>query len=160
MKTEYGTSKNQRSYSFLFLIKNTLQATLIFGLGVAFAPPRSALFSLERSRRRRSERAHKSRGEKNYKAKRRKMPFMKVLSKLEAVETSQGPVMIGTWPTPERLVMGLLVLMFALILAVDALLVTFGQAGIPLSDNDVKGITGVTFVIIAIFILINARKSK
>ena len=88
------------------------------------------------------------------------MPFMKVLSKLEAVETSQGPVMIGTWPTPERLVMGLLVLMFALILAVDALLVTFGQAGIPLSDNDVKGITGVTFVIIAIFILISAGRSK
>lgn len=59
-----------------------------------------------------------------------------------------------------NIVAGLLVLMFALILAVDALLVTFGQAGIPLSNNDVKGIAGATFVIIAIFILISARKSK
>jgi hypothetical protein len=88
------------------------------------------------------------------------MPFMKVLSKLEAVKMSQGPVLMGsTVPVPD-LVIGLLVLMFAIILAVDALLVTFGQAGIPLSGNDVKGITGVTFVIIAIYILINARKSK
>jgi hypothetical protein len=84
---------------------------------------------------------------------------MSVLRKLEAVKMSQGPVMIGTWPIPD-IVIGLLVLMFALILAVDALLVTFGQAGIPLSDNDVKGITGVTFVLIAILILINARKRK
>ncbi len=68
--------------------------------------------------------------------------------------------MIGTWPTPERLVIGLLVLMFAVILAVDAILVTFGLSGIPLSDNDVKGITGVTFVLIAIFILIKTRESK
>jgi hypothetical protein len=88
------------------------------------------------------------------------MPFVKVLSKLEAVKMSQGPVLMGsTVPVPD-LVIGLLVLMFAIILAVDALLVTFGQAGIPLSGNDVKGITGVTFVIIAIYILINARKSK
>jgi len=50
-----------------------------------------------------------------------------------------------------NIVAGLLVLMFALILAVDALLVTWGQPGIPLSDNDVKGITGITFVIIAGF---------
>ena len=55
---------------------------------------------------------------------------------------------------------GLLVLMFAVILAVDALLVTWGQPGIPLSDNDVKGITGITFVIIAGFILVKARGSK
>ena len=59
-----------------------------------------------------------------------------------------------------NIVAGLLVLMLALILAVDALLVTWGQPGIPLSDNDVKGITGVTFVIIAGFILVKARESK
>ena len=59
-----------------------------------------------------------------------------------------------------NLVAGLLVLMFALILAVDALLVTWGQPGIPLSDNDVKGITGLTFIIIAGFILVKARESK
>ena len=59
-----------------------------------------------------------------------------------------------------NIVAGLLVLMFALILAVDAILVTYGQSGIPLSDNDVKGITGITFVIIAGFILVKARESK
>ena len=59
-----------------------------------------------------------------------------------------------------NIVAGLLVLMFAIILAVDALLVTWGQPGIPLSDNDVKGITGLTFVIIAGFILVKARESK
>ena len=59
-----------------------------------------------------------------------------------------------------NIVAGLLVLMFALILAVDAILVTYGQSGIPLSDNDVKGITGITFVIIAGFILVKAREGK
>ncbi len=59
-----------------------------------------------------------------------------------------------------NIVAGLFVLMFALILAVDALLVTWGQPGIPLSDNDVKGIAGITFVIIAGFILVKARESK
>ncbi|UCG37040.1 MAG: hypothetical protein JSV64_01840 [Candidatus Bathyarchaeota archaeon] len=85
---------------------------------------------------------------------------MKVLGELEAVKMSQRSVMIGSWPTPERLVIGLLVLMFAVILAVDAILVTIGQSGIPLSDNDVKGITGVAFVLIAIFILVRKRESK
>jgi hypothetical protein len=59
-----------------------------------------------------------------------------------------------------NIVAGLLVLMFALILAVDALLVTYGNPGIPLSANDVKGITGLTFIIIAGFILVKARESK
>jgi hypothetical protein len=59
-----------------------------------------------------------------------------------------------------NLVAGLLVLMFAIVLAVDALLVTWGQPGIPLSDNDVKGITGLTFIVIAGFILVKARESK
>ena len=57
-------------------------------------------------------------------------------------------------------VVGLFVLMFAVILAVDALLVTWGQPGIPLSDNDVKGITGLTFFFIASYMLIKARESK
>ncbi len=59
-----------------------------------------------------------------------------------------------------NIVVGLLVLMFAVILAVDALLVTYGQPGIPLTSNDVKGITGVTFVLTAVFMLIKARESK
>jgi hypothetical protein len=58
----------------------------------------------------------------------------------------------------ENIVVGFLVLMFAIILAVDAILVTFGQPGIPLSGNDVKGITGVGFVLVAILIFIKARK--
>jgi hypothetical protein len=59
-----------------------------------------------------------------------------------------------------NIVVGLLVLMFAVILAVDAILVTWGQPGIPLSDNDVKGITGLTFVLVASYMLIKARESK
>jgi hypothetical protein len=58
----------------------------------------------------------------------------------------------------DNVVIGLLVLMFALILSVDAILVTFNQPGIPLSPNDVKGITGVIGVLIAILIFIKARK--
>ncbi len=58
----------------------------------------------------------------------------------------------------ENVVIGLLVLMFAVILAVDAILVTFGQPGIPLSGNDVKGITGTIGVLAAILILLKARK--
>ena len=59
-----------------------------------------------------------------------------------------------------NVVVGLLVLMLAIILAADALLVTWGQPGIPLSDNDVKGITGLAFVFVASFMLIQARESK
>ena len=59
-----------------------------------------------------------------------------------------------------NVVVGLLVLMLAIILAVDALLVTWGYPGIPLSANDVKGITGLTFIIIAGFILVKARERK
>jgi len=58
----------------------------------------------------------------------------------------------------ENVVIGLLILMFAVILSVDAILVTFNQSGIPLSANDVKGITGVISVLAAILILIKARK--
>ena len=57
----------------------------------------------------------------------------------------------------ENVVIGLLILMFAAILFVDAVLVTWNQSGIPLSPNDVKGITGFVFVIIALYILIKAR---
>ena len=60
----------------------------------------------------------------------------------------------------DNIVIGLLVLMFAVILAVDAILVTWGQPGIPLFGNDVKGITGVTFVLIAIYMLIKAREAN
>ncbi len=57
----------------------------------------------------------------------------------------------------DNVIIGLLVLMFAAILFVDAMLVTYNQPGIPLSPNDVKGITGFTFLLIAILVLIKAR---
>jgi hypothetical protein len=57
----------------------------------------------------------------------------------------------------DNVVIGLLILMFAVILFVDAMLVTFNQSGIPLSSNDVKGITGFVFVIIAVSMFIKAR---
>ena len=78
---------------------------------------------------------------KNYKVKLSKMLLMKIFH----------------W---NDIIVGLLVLMFAVILAVDALLVTWGQPGIPLSDNDVKGITGLTFFFIASYMLIKAREGK
>ena len=58
----------------------------------------------------------------------------------------------------EYAIFGILVIMFAAILFVDAILVTYNQSGIPLLPNDVKGITGFVFVLISIFILIKARK--
>jgi hypothetical protein len=60
----------------------------------------------------------------------------------------------------ENLVIGALILMFAVILFVDAMLVTWNQSGIPLSANDVKGITGFTFILTAILIFIKARKQN
>jgi len=59
-----------------------------------------------------------------------------------------------------NIVVGLLVLMFAAILLGDAILVTYTSAGEVLSPNDVKGIAGFAFLLIAIFILIKARESK
>jgi len=59
-----------------------------------------------------------------------------------------------------NIVAGLLVLMFALILLGDAILVTFTSADELFSPNDVKGITGLAFLLIATFILIKAREDK
>jgi hypothetical protein len=58
----------------------------------------------------------------------------------------------------EYAIFGILVAMFAAILFVDAILVTYNQSGIPLSSNDVKGITGFVFVIIAAFFFWKALK--
>ena len=59
-----------------------------------------------------------------------------------------------------NIVAGLLVLMFALILLGDSILVTYTSSNEILSANDVKGITGFTFLLIATFILLRARESK
>jgi hypothetical protein len=58
----------------------------------------------------------------------------------------------------ENVVVGILVIMFAAILLGDAILTTFYPASMLLSPNDVKGITGLVFVIIAILIFIKAKK--
>jgi len=60
----------------------------------------------------------------------------------------------------DNIVVGLLVLMFAAILLGDAMLVTYISASEVLSPNDVKGITGFVFVIIAILIFIKAREKN
>jgi len=57
----------------------------------------------------------------------------------------------------DNVVVGLLVLMFAAILLGDAMLVTYTSASEVLSPNDVKGITGFVFVIIAVLIFLKAR---
>jgi len=58
----------------------------------------------------------------------------------------------------ENVVIGLLVLMFAAILFGDAVLTTFNPDSMILSPNDVKGIAGFTFLLIAILIFIKARE--
>ena len=58
----------------------------------------------------------------------------------------------------ENLVIGSLVLLFALILFGDALYATFYPANMLISSNDAKGIAGFVFIMISILILIKARK--
>jgi uncharacterized membrane protein len=59
-----------------------------------------------------------------------------------------------------NIVAGLVVLLFAAILLFDAISVTFTSADELFSPNDVKGITGLAFLIIATFIIIKARENK
>ena len=59
-----------------------------------------------------------------------------------------------------NIVAGLVVLLFAVILLGDAILVTFTSAEELFSPNDVKGITGLAFLIVATFILIKTRENK
>jgi hypothetical protein len=58
----------------------------------------------------------------------------------------------------EDFVVGLFVIIFAAILLGDAILTTFNPDDMMLSPNDVKGITGMVFVVLAVFILSKARK--
>jgi hypothetical protein len=58
----------------------------------------------------------------------------------------------------EYVIFGLLVIMFAAILFGDAILTTIDPASMMLSSNDVKGITGFVFVIIAAFFFWKAWK--
>ena len=56
------------------------------------------------------------------------------------------------------LALGVVVIAFAALLLVDAIQTTYDPASQILSPNDVKGIVGVVFVVIAALIFINARK--
>jgi hypothetical protein len=58
----------------------------------------------------------------------------------------------------EYVIFGFLVIMFAAILLGDAIFATFNSANMLLSANDVKGITGFVFVIIAAFFFWKASK--
>ncbi len=58
----------------------------------------------------------------------------------------------------ENIAVGSLVAMFAAILFGDAMLTTWAPDLAFLSTNDVKGIAGFTFAIIAVYIFIKARK--
>ena len=56
----------------------------------------------------------------------------------------------------DNLVVGIIVICFAALLLVDAILTTYTPANQILSPNDVKGITGAVFGVIAVFIFIKA----
>jgi positive regulator of sigma E activity len=56
----------------------------------------------------------------------------------------------------DNLVVGIIVICFAALLLVDAILTTYTPASQILSPNDVKGITGIVFGVIAAFIFVKA----
>jgi hypothetical protein len=58
----------------------------------------------------------------------------------------------------EYVIFGLLVIIFAAILFGDAILTTVDAASMMLSPNDVKGITGFVFIVIAAFFFWKASK--
>ncbi len=58
----------------------------------------------------------------------------------------------------EYAIFGIMVIMFAAILLGDAIYATYDPASMLLSPNDVKGITGFVFVIVATFFFWKAWK--
>jgi len=56
----------------------------------------------------------------------------------------------------ENLIVGIIVICFAALLLADAILTTYTPANQVLSPNDVKGITGMAFVVIAALIFVKA----
>jgi membrane associated rhomboid family serine protease len=56
----------------------------------------------------------------------------------------------------DYLVFGIIVILFAALLVADAVIATNTPANMILSPNDVKGITGAVFGIIAVFFFIKA----
>ena len=58
----------------------------------------------------------------------------------------------------EDIVLGFLILMFAVILFGDAVLTTINPDSMMLSPNDVKGIAGFALLLVAIWIFIKSRE--
>jgi len=58
----------------------------------------------------------------------------------------------------DNVVVGIIVVCFAALLIGDAILTTYNPAGMVLSANDVKGITGAVFLVLSGFILWKAFK--
>jgi len=56
----------------------------------------------------------------------------------------------------DNLIVGIIVIFFAAILLADAILTTYDPARQLFSPNDVKGITGMVFVVIAALIFLKA----
>jgi hypothetical protein len=56
----------------------------------------------------------------------------------------------------DYLIFGIIVILFAALLVTDAIITTYTPADMILSPNDVKGITGAVFGIIAVFFFIKA----
>ena len=55
-------------------------------------------------------------------------------------------------------IIGIFVILFAAILFGDAILTTLNPANMLLSPNDVKGITGMIALLLAIYIFLKARE--
>ena len=58
----------------------------------------------------------------------------------------------------DNLIMGIIVLCFAAILLYDAYVTTYTPANQLFSPNDVKGITGMVFLLVAGFLFWKSRK--
>ncbi len=60
----------------------------------------------------------------------------------------------------DNIVLGIIVIFFAAILLGDAYLTTYTPASEILSPNDVKGIAGMVFVVIAAYMFVKAARKE
>ena len=58
----------------------------------------------------------------------------------------------------DNVIVGIIVILFAALLIGDAILTTYNPANIVLSPNDVKGIVGMVFIVLAGFIFWKAKE--
>ena len=85
---------------------------------------------------------------------------MSRLSREKVIKQSENKKLFMKVFQWNNIVAGLVVLLLAVILLYDAISVTFISVDELFSPNDVKGITGLAFLITATFILIKARENK